>query len=322
MSSTRDWNCKYLSDTFLNRVWPLYSQKVAGKAKSARLNAVIMICEYLKCDFMDIDRTGAQSFFDALESGKIESKMNHRPYSQITVCLFYDYLNAIANSIVGNPKAFPDLNYSNPFTFVKVSRPSEQHRHSDVVETADIGAILSALHGTQMYWVVMFAFRLGLREMELLALTPDDVVCDKEGHIALIVRKPVRKSSNLNVYDLTKRRFVRIPDDLTDEFREFYNHIPGNSPTVFCNERRRAFTDDVFRNYFASELRKAGLQPVTLQKIRRTAKLQMLRSGATPEQIARQCGISSGRYMNQFNNILEMTANQASELVKIEMVSQ
>ncbi len=303
-----EFTSDYISDTFKNRVWALFSSDLYRvNTKEAYLLAINRICEYARKDFLEIKTADAQAYFNALADGEV-TKKNGEKYSATSVYIFYSQLSAVANYIVENNSIYGDLDYAHPFYGVKIKEPSSQIELSYTLSLNDIKKILTSFKGTDLYLIICFAFRLGLSNKMLLALLPSDVLLTSKGDYVLQMRP---ESKNKPVRHLT------IPKDLTEDVKTYMATLPMSSKTLFHNSRNKPLTRKTLDFKIKAEMEKIGYSGVTLQRLRTSAGFHMRKGGATPTELSLQLGIDE-RWIYRYNGALEELENQASSKIVME----
>ncbi len=299
---------RYISDEFKNRVWALFSAQLhKTNTRNAYWTAVCRICDYLKKDFLEITAADAQEYFDMLSSGGITKKNGDR-YTVASIYIFYSQLRAVSNFIIENNSTFHDLAHKAPFTFVKIKEPSQTVELSYMLSIKDIGRILTALKGTDLYFITNLAFRLGLSSNNIIKLRPSDVQVAKNDRLLLEIRpdSPLKSS-----------RHLVVPEDMAADLQKYLDTVPLSCKTLFHNTRYEPLTRKTLDYNLKKATEKAGYKGVTLQRIRTSAGHHMAKAGATPTSIALQLGINE-RHVTRFTGSLDELEGQASEKLKID----
>lgn len=303
-----DFTSTYVSDTFKNRVWSLFSSDLYRQnSKDAYRLAIDRICDYSKKDFLKLTSKDAQRYFDALAAGAVVKKDGDR-YSSTSIYIFYSQLLAVSNYIMSEKELYSDLDYVHPFYSVRIKEPSNQVELSYTLTMGDMKNILSAFKGTDLYLIISFAFRLGLSSKMILNLIPSDVQLAGSGDYVLRIR-PESK--------LKRDKFLAVPDDLTNDIKKYMESLPMSCKTLFHNSRNDPLTRKTLDLKLKTETEKIGYTKVTLQRIRTSAGFHMRKNGATPEELSLQLGINE-RWVYRYNGAVEDLANQASRCIKME----
>ena len=302
---------EYFSDTFINRIWPLFSSTlIKPDTKNSYLLAVKKICDYLKKDFLEINADEAQEYFNMYSHGGF-TKKDGTPYNVASIFIYYSQLKAIANYIIENHGTFQDIKYTSPFTFTKIKQPSVNVEVKNLLSLKEIGQILSFVKGTPLFLILSFACRMGLSNRDIIQLRPQDVQKAKNDRFILSIRSSIPGKA--------PKRHLAIPEDLDSDLQEYWQRIPLQCKTLFYNTRLNPLTAKTLEIMIKRETEKAGFKGVTMQKLRTSAGFHMYQNGAKPSSVAIQLGINE-RWVYRYNGDFSEFENQASQKIQVEYI--
>lgn len=292
----------YLSDQFKNKIFPAFALKQLKKSSTVEsyVWAVNSVCAYCKKDFMALEKSELQDYFNLLLNGKIKTGTG-RTYSYKSVYTQFSSLRALSSYIQLNAELF-DVAYSSPFVSVDLKEPSADITAEQILSADNIDTLLQAAGSdTQMYLILSLVLVCGFSTSELISIKPNQLVLDKDGRLSVSF---VKRNNEL--------RYVKVPDSLKDKLLLHAEPAVRDNREIFLNKQGKAYTRRVLDYTVRAFLDKAGLPGWTLSDLRNTASFYMLSGGASLSQTAEQLGISE-RWMYRYNKVVEEMNVQASD---------
>lgn len=279
---------EYVSDRFL-AVWPQFESTLKRtKSRASYMYYVNGICNFCRCDFLDIDNGNAQKYFFYLS----HSEKRYSPkylHSILSGC------RSISEYISTHQELYGLDSYENPFSVIYLDSYSDQLNLTDVPTPRQIEKILSVSKkkDLQLYLVFSFAFYCGLTISEILSLHKGSIFIDERAHAGVYL--PSRSVDS---------RYVKIPDHLISYIEEFCSSI-GERSFLFANAHGRPLQKRTLQSYVSSFMENLDVPlSYTLQQLRNASTVFMRVGGATSSEVAIYTGVSE-RWMYRYDGVVD-----------------
>ena len=298
----------FVSDQFKNKIFPTFALKQLKKSATVEsyICSVNAICSHCKKDFLDLEKSEIQEYFNLLQTGKLKTNTG-RNFSYKTVYMRFSSLRALSSYIQLNAELF-ELTYSSPFFSVELKEPSVDISKEQVLSSDNIDVLLrTAGSDPQMYLILSMVLLCGFSTSELISMKASQLVLDGEGRLSVSF---VKRNNDL--------RYVKIPESIKERLLLHAEPAVEENREIFLNKQGKVFTKRVLDYTVRSVLEKAGLSGWTLSDLRTTASFYMLSGGASRALVAEQLGISE-RWMYRYNKVVEEMNVQASDYNLIQI---
>lgn len=279
--------CSYLSDTFIHDIWLKFSSPL--KRQKTLLNylaEINSICSYLKCDFLDITTSSAQTYYDYLfAKGTLTIKSIHTKLG---------YCRSIGSYIADNRDILNLSDYMNPFFRVNIASYNT-FLEPDKVPTLDmIDKLLSYCKKNgdeQLYLIISLVVRCSLTTSQICSLKTKMIFIDKAGTCCIVFPgKPNLKR-------------LRVPSDVASLLFDHMNRC-GETEDVFFNAKGGPLKEVPLQRKMASLSEQALGRSVTLQDLRNSSIALMLAGGAPSAEVSTYCDIAP-RWLYRFNTVVD-----------------
>lgn len=293
--------CEYVSDRF-RAIWPQFEETLKrNKTRDSYMYYVNGICNFCKCDFLDIDRKCACSYFSSLSHAK-------KKYSTKYLHSLLSGYRSIASYIISHKDTLGLEDYVNPFVDISLSDYTDQVHASDIPTIQQMKKILSTAKSTdpQLYLIFAFSFYCGLSISEILSITPDNIVIDQNDNVGICISKPSGD----------KKRYVKVPSLLLPDLEAFCNNL-GTRSFLFANKNGRPLQTRTLQlsiNRFMKTLCFSRIY--TMQQIRNASVAYMRAAGAPLEDVASYTGISE-RWMHRYDGVIEELTFAPCDFIRI-----
>ena len=137
------------------------------------------------------------------------------------------------------------------------------------------------------YYAFEMLYWCGIREGELLALTPADFDFERQ---TLTINKSYQRLKGNDMITQPKTpksiRVITMPDFLAEEFREYCSHLYG----IMKKERLFRFTKSHMEHCMATGIERSGVKRIRLHDLRHSHASMLVDMGVAPLEIAERLG--------------------------------
>ena len=211
------------------------------------------------------------------------------------------------------------------------TKPKPKRRRIEVLDEADLGALLGHLRGHWLYMPTLLAAYTGLRRGEVLGLRWHDVDFARGTlEVAQAVEEVAGKLSVKKPKTDRSARTIKLPASLLMELERHRKEqleqrlkvgLGGRSELVFTSPLGNMLKPDSVTGAFAEQVAAAGLKPITFHGLRHTHISMLLKSGVPVHAVAARAGHSrSSITLDVYSHLLggedDDAANRADEMLK------
>lgn len=298
----------YFSDTFVNCLEDFYkSQQLSDRTFNEYISRIRTITDYLKKDFLDIDKADAESYFASLEN---KNRNGNAKYSSIYAKR--SCFNKIADFIA---KECSYVEYVNPFKNIFLKAPTGEIQVNRIPTTAELDKILSSASSEMYYLIYALVYRVALSLEEILSLSLHNIV---ESNGTYAIHMPAKNPKD-------SERLVALPDDISALLLSFIDKMTyvDEKGHLFYNK----YNNPLNRHNFYTQLKKsfesAGIDyPYTMKDLRSRSILDMItastKNGAEVADVADYVGIKDLR-LRTYIKTSTMISTPPSSLVNIQI---
>ena len=260
----------------------------------------------------DITTNDVRKWGDIMLSSR---KKDGEPYAQTYLRAISNQLSAILNYAV----AYHGLK-DNPV--LKIERLGEKNPDTerDFWTVDEYNRFIEALEDTPLaYYAFEILFWCGIREGELLALTPSCFDFEKN---LLHIRNSFYRRKGVDTMGDTKtkssKRICTMPSTLAEEIKEYISSLYGVTP----NTRIFPYTKKKLYSALEKGCKKSGVKRIEIHSIRHSniTLLENEIGSATTKAISSRCGHTNTKMTLHYAHIYEGTdqkiANELDEMMK------
>lgn len=295
---------KYMSDTTSKTIWSSFSINLKStRTKDNYYSTLCMICDFTKCDFLDITRSQAQNYFDSL----LEPRGDKKRLSLTTVQSRLSMLSSIATYIEENKKNFNlDNSFSNIYLYINLPELSDYLKPDNIPTIKELNSILKASSSDpMMYLIFALVIKCGFTASEVCKIKQSHVVEDKAGRFCV------------EIHEKNKTRYVKLSEDLV---KIFLDYPKPSGEYLFYNARGLNLKVRNLELYVRKYVSLAGVSKnYTLQDIRNAAICYLKASGVDDISVSKYVGVE-GRWMYRYDYVLEELNFQAVDMSKIRIL--
>lgn len=294
-------NSIHASDQFLQVIWPDFTAHFRNEVSIASYEVdVAEFMRFCESDFLQLDYEKAEAYFEylqkKLETGKMQPSTMAKKIRE---------LHSLAEYICDErgkykvPASFRD--YFLPY----LKRIAKIDKYAKTIPVEHIDKIFTeAQDDLQAYCIFALLQRVGLSSTEIVGLKLCDIVAYDNGVYAEL---PSRKDSCFIPEDV----FVILGQYIAQRQEQEY---------LFYNSRRNKLNTMYISRLMKKYTELAGVPNYSAEALRNTCAVTMFAYEASPEQVARQMGVTQiqiKRYKNlSYRDNLVRAAN---ELVKVRV---
>lgn len=296
--------CEYLSPQFLE-FWNIFSRSLKNqRTRENYFSSVCLLCEYTKCDFLSLTSYQVQAYFDELTA---KSRKEHKPTYK-TICSKLAMFHSISEyACTQKDQLNIPVDYKNIFLPIRIPEISEVLSVGDVPTVKEVDKVLIACEkDTMLFCIVTLAFRCGLTASEICSLKPNQFFED------------ANKNHGIEFHRGKTIRRIKVPEDVMAIITPYVEKCPAGMDYLFYNKRGLPLKVRNLESYFSKALMKAGIPPLTIQDIRNSSVVYMLRYGADPEKTAEYFGVES-RWMYRYAKVVEELSVSPIDLIHIKI---
>jgi site-specific recombinase XerD len=272
--------CDYCSEQFVKLMDDYsYSFKNA-RTYSEYVNYINMICNYLQCDFIEIDTDGAQRFMSYMYSRRSEGKL-----SKGTIYVRLHCYKVVALYVEEHVEG-----YESAFARIKPpSRPSDAINPKRIPTMTELDKFMSAVSDPMYNVIYALATRVGLSATSILNIRRDDITSEvyDDGDVVMFLR--------LNGKGFNNERYIALPRDVSRIFDAYLKAVVPVDGVIFFNDHHHPLTlknlDTATKKYVA----RAGIGHYTMKDFRSRAILELVKTGTDLESIRDYTGLSHMR---------------------------
>lgn len=291
----------YGSELFLKKIWPDFTSHFQNSSSSASYQAdVLEFMRIYQMDFLQLNSAVAEDYF--LQMKKKTEEGSIKPS---TMAKKFRELHSLAGFIEEQKAHYkiPDTFCDYFYPYLKHVAKVEQYAKSIPMEHID-RLFQAAQENYMAYSIFALLQRVGLSSTEITELKLEYFTAYDNGVYATV---PGRESPCFIPEDV----FV-ILEQYISKRREheylFYNSRGNKLNTMYISRLMRRYTE------------LAGIPNYSAESLRNTCAITMFSYHATPEQVARQMGITQiqiRRYQNM--SYRDSLAREANHLVKVKI---
>ncbi len=220
----------YLSPKFITILKKYYSEKIREERTKQQYTYVFnALCDYAKCDFLDITQETIKAYFN----GK-GSVMKSTDYN-------LSVLRAVARYMDENADTLEiQAGYLNLFSAIDVIFPDMQFRMEDLPELGSIDKVLAYFRSEgdmTGFLSCSMVLRSTLTTNELVSLKRDMLLQDADGNFG------IRLKLTEHAY-----RFVKLPEDIVELIEQYSLQRNDSQPYFFLNKKGKAISARALQN--------------------------------------------------------------------------
>lgn len=278
----------YFSDKLKKQILPLYIESFhSQKVKNNCCAFVSDICDYCKCDFLELDTLQAQSFFNHLFFPGTEKK---RP-ALSTVRLKYATMHAFSNYVIRNAAIFQIVYNNNPFDLVQLQTAEPYIEPDKIPSPKEINEILHQAEGNpSLYAALTLIIKCGFTVGELTRLRQDSFILDDNDQAAVVFSYRSRQ------------RYIKIPEDVLAVLDYYWNEQVFHTEYLFENKHGKPLRvrdmERLYRSCMGEQFR------FTLSDLRNGCIALLSASGAPAKKLGDYVGIKQYHWLRRYDKVI------------------
>lgn len=165
---------KFFSDTFIKCLTSYTNSLKNARSAEENWGAVRILCDYLKKDFLAIDETDVEKFFNYMAQ-----RAQHGTLKNTTINSRRSIYNRLSLYLA---EQYPELGFDNPFVLIRPLSYKAGIKPSMIPSLNEVDAVLNASRAYPMYYLILsLAFRAALTATNIISLRMDNIQNTDEG---------------------------------------------------------------------------------------------------------------------------------------------
>ena len=292
----------YLSPKFITILKKYYSEKIREERTKQQYTYVFnALCDYSKCDFLDITQETIKAYFN----GK-SSVMKSTDYN-------LSVLRAVARYMDENADILEiQEGYLNLFSVIDVIFPDMQFRMEDLPELDSIDKVLAYLKSEgdmTGFLSCSMVLRSTLTTNELVSLKRDMLLQDADGNFG------IRLKMTEHAY-----RFVKLPEDIVELIDRYSMQRTDSLPYFFLNKKGKAVSARALQNRLHEACTACGVKPFTYNDLRILSQALMIKDGAPLEKIAEHINVKNMSWFFRYDRVVESLKESPVDYTHLKVV--
>lgn len=288
--------CEYYSDKF-KQILSDYKQTLRAERTFVEYTRITaLICNFLKKDFLDIDESDAEKYFNTIKASIRTGEVTRK-----TVGMRLSCCNSISKFI---EKQYEEIVYDNPFKGISRPETNACISPTSIPSIEELDAIMTQAkkEGDAVFLIMALATRMSLSSTAIVKLTKNDIL--EENGLHYLKTEPVStKPANLIMVpsdvDTILTHYISLME--TDsEGHLFFNKY--NNPLTIRNldtiTKRVVKASGVTTQYTIKDLRKRGVLELA----------KTIKNNNDKAKVAEYVGIKANR-LNDYINAASYISN-------------
>ena len=292
----------YLSPKFITILKKYYSEKIREERTKQQYTYVFnALCDYAKCDFLDITQETIKAYFN----GK-SSVMKSTDYN-------LSVLRAVARYMDENADILEiQEGYLNLFSVIDVIFPDMQFRMEDLPKLDGIDKVLAYFKSEgdmTGFLSCSMVLRSTLTTNELVSLRRDMLLQDADGNFG------IRLKMTEHAY-----RFVKLPEDIVELIDRYSMQRTDSLPYFFLNKKGKAVSARALQNRLHEACTACGVRPFTYNDLRILSQALMIKDGAPLERIAEHINVKNMSWFFRYDRVVESLKESPVDYTHLKVV--
>ena len=292
----------YLSPKFITILKKYYSEKIREERTKQQYTYVFnALCDYAKCDFLDITQEIIKAYFN----GK-SSVMKSTDYN-------LSVLRAVARYMDENSDILEiQEGYLNLFSVIDVIFPDMQFRMEDLPELDSIDKVLAYFKSEgdmTGFLSCSMVLRSTLTTNELVSLRRNMLLQDANGNFG------IRLKMTEHAY-----RFVKLPEDIVELIDRYSMQRTDSHPYFFLNKKGKAVSARALQNRLHKACTACGVKPFTYNDLRILSQALMIKDGAPLDKIAEHINVKNMSWFFRYDRVVESLKESPVDYMHLKVV--
>lgn len=294
-------NIIYASDQFNQVIWPDFTAHFQNESTEASYRSdVVEFMAIYQTDFLQITEKIVEDYYARMQE-RVESDL----VQPSTMAKKFRELHSLASFIYEEREQYqiPDTFYDYFFPYLKYVAKTEKHAKSIPIDHID-KILIAAQDNAMAYCIFVLMQRVGLSSTEIAELRLEDFAAYDNGvYVSVHGRKD----------------FCFVPEDAFMILEQYLN-VREEREYLFYNSRGNQLNTMYISRLMKKYTQAADVPGYSAESLRNSCAVTMFAYNASPEQVAKQMGITEiqiKRYKNMAYRDKLMRA--ANELVKIRV---
>ncbi len=292
----------YLSPKFISILKKYYSEKIREERTKQQYTYVFnALCDYAKCDFLDITKEIIKAYFN-----NKSSVMKSTDYN-------LSVLRAVARYMDENADILEiQEGYLNLFSVIDVIFPDMQFCMEDLPELDSIDKVLAYFKSEgdmTGFLSCSMVLRSTLTTNELVSLRRDMLLQDADGNFG------IRLKITEHAY-----RFVKLPEDIVELIDLYSMQRTDSLPYFFLNKKGKAVSARALQNRLHEACTACGVKPFTYNDLRILSQALMIKDGAPLERIAEHINVKNMSWFFRYDRVVESLKESPVDYTHLKVV--
>lgn len=292
----------YLSPKFISILKKYYSEKIREERTKQQYTYVFnALCDYAKCDFLDITKEIIKAYFN-----NKSSVMKSTDYN-------LSVLRAVARYMDENADILEiQEGYLNLFSVIDVIFPDMQFCMEDLPELDSIDKVLAYFKSEgdmTGFLSCSMVLRSTLTTNELVSLRRDMLLQDADGNFG------IRLKITEHAY-----RFVKLPEDIVELIDLYSMQRTDSLPYFFLNKKGKAVSARALQNRLHEACTACGVKPFTYNDLRILSQALMIKDGAPLEKIAEHINVKNMSWFFRYDRVVESLKESPVDYTHLKVV--
>lgn len=292
----------YLSPKFTSILKKYYSEKIREERTKQQYTYVFnALCDYAKCDFLDITQEIIRAYFNGRNS-----TIKSTDYNLSVLRAVARYMDENADSLEIRQ------GYLNLFSVIDVTFPDMQFHMEDLPELAGIDKVLAYFKSEgdmTGFLSCSMVLRAAFTTNELVTLKRDMLLQDANGNFG------IRLKLTEHAY-----RFVKLPEDIVELVERYSMQRTDSQPHFFLNKKGKAASARALQNRLHEACTACGVKPFTYNDLRILSQALMIKDGAPLHKIAEHINVKNMSWFFRYDRVVESLADSPVDYMHLKVV--
>ena len=273
-----------LSDEFSNSIWTFYETNLSKRTRKEYLNVVKDFVRFTNTDPLKLTKDAADNY-----SNHLIQKVSSNRLSYSTALMRISVMRSLCEYIRfrKNQQGLEYINYFQDIIMPDVDKTLQ----AEVLPTdLELNALLDMSYqkkDDKAFLIFSLVMKCGLTSSEISNLNVEHIVLDTKEQFC--IQFPVKNKTS---------RIIRLPEDISELLNKYIDRHNLYEGAVFLNQRNTRLkvrdAQRILNQYIELGMNEGSIDKhFTFQDMRHAAFKYMLSGGASEEEVAKYCGITT-----------------------------
>ncbi len=291
-----------LSDEFMNMYWNFYSSNLSKRTQNEYFRVLLDFSKITQTDLLNTNYTAVEKYYNY-----IEDRLKNNRLSYNTAVMRFSVLRTVSEYIRFR-KEKDGHSYINHFKEINHPDADKTLKEENLPDEKALNYILtraSVNNDDKAFLLFSLVIKCGLKTSEVCKLDVEFIAIDTNDNFCLSFPCKGKLS-----------RIIKLPDDISSLINSYIDTHKIISGPIFLNRRKNRMkirdAERLLNKYIDEGIKENVISDkFTLQAMRHAAFKYMLKGGASDDDVAGYCGITTkwmSRYKNVVSSSSELTA--------------